>query len=322
MKLLFACDGSSNADTALTDLARAGLPAKGEALILAIADAWPHLGEAQFHLVEHGAEGWLAPPLIEAARQAAQTALTQAGDVAAATAAKLRPLLPGWNIQPESAADAPQWAILKKAESWGADLIVMGAAGVSLLGRLMLGSVSHSVLTHAHGSVRIGRSTRPNQPPISATYPIRLLIGVDGSAGSAAAVSAVLLRIWPDGTQARVVTVADAFVATSIPVDGLAAAWSLPMFDKSSHWVTQAAYRAARRLGDAGLTATPVILPGNPKKVLLEEAERFQADCIFLGAKGLSGIDRFLIGSVSTAVAERAHCSVEVVRSRLETIKW
>jgi nucleotide-binding universal stress UspA family protein len=48
--------------------------------------------------------------------------------------------------------------------------------------------------------------------------------------------------------------------------------------------------------------------------VLITEAEDWDADCIFVGAKGMRGIERLLIGSVSAAVAARAHCSVEVVR--------
>lgn len=47
---------------------------------------------------------------------------------------------------------------------------------------------------------------------------------------------------------------------------------------------------------------------------LVEEAETWNADCVFVGAKGTRGIERLLLGSVSSAVAARAHCSVEVVR--------
>lgn len=36
--------------------------------------------------------------------------------------------------------------------------------------------------------------------------------------------------------------------------------------------------------------------------------------CVFVGAKGMRGIDRLLLGSVSSAVSARAHCSVEVIR--------
>jgi len=55
-----------------------------------------------------------------------------------------------------------------------------------------------------------------------------------------------------------------------------------------------------------------------PKRLLLGEAESWGADCIFVGAKGMGRIERFLLGSVSSAVAARAHCSVEVVRDQKE----
>ena len=79
---------------------------------------------------------------------------------------------------------------------------------------------------------------------------------------------------------------------------------------------------------------TPSLAPGNdnprltraskkikaeieePKRLLLSEAESHDADCIFVGARGLSRFERLLLGSVSTAVVTRAHCSVEVVRAK------
>jgi len=70
----------------------------------------------------------------------------------------------------------------------------------------------------------------------------------------------------------------------------------------------------AAPLRTRGLTVSSVIKEGDPKHVLLDEAERWGADCIFVGARGLSRVERFLLGSVSAAVAARAHCSVEVVR--------
>jgi nucleotide-binding universal stress UspA family protein len=58
-----------------------------------------------------------------------------------------------------------------------------------------------------------------------------------------------------------------------------------------------------------------VVDDGPPKQVLVRLAEEFGADCIFTGATGYtSRFERFLLGSVSAAVAARAHCSVEVVR--------
>ena len=70
----------------------------------------------------------------------------------------------------------------------------------------------------------------------------------------------------------------------------------------------------AAPLRTRGLTVSSVIREGDPKHVLLDEAEHWGADCLFVGARGLSRVERFLLGSVSAAVAARAHCSVEVVR--------
>jgi len=65
----------------------------------------------------------------------------------------------------------------------------------------------------------------------------------------------------------------------------------------------------------AGLNVSPLVTGGDPRKILLEDAERLRADCIFVGARGVRGIERLLLGSVSTAIAARARCSVEVVRA-------
>jgi universal stress protein A len=71
---------------------------------------------------------------------------------------------------------------------------------------------------------------------------------------------------------------------------------------------------AAEKLRRAGLHAEVLIRRGNPADEILQESDTWGADCIFVGAKGTRGIDRLLLGSVSSAVSARAHCSVEVVR--------
>jgi len=57
-----------------------------------------------------------------------------------------------------------------------------------------------------------------------------------------------------------------------------------------------------------------VIKSGPAREVILDEAEKWDADLIVLGSHGYSGWQRFLLGSVSHAVATHAHCSVEIVR--------
>jgi nucleotide-binding universal stress UspA family protein len=79
-------------------------------------------------------------------------------------------------------------------------------------------------------------------------------------------------------------------------------------FSRAIHQAAESALR------EAGLQVTSLIEEEDPKLLLIAEAERWKADSIFVGARGLNRIERFLLGSVSTAVVSRAHCSVEVAR--------
>lgn len=54
---------------------------------------------------------------------------------------------------------------------------------------------------------------------------------------------------------------------------------------------------------------------GSPKRVILEEAERWGADLIMVGSHGYGFWNRLLLGSVSQAITTHANCSVEIVRA-------
>ena len=189
-------------------------------------------------------------------------------------------------------------------------LIVVGSHGRSALGRFVLGSVSQTLLTAARGSVRVGRNDRP---PHAA--PVRLLIGVDGSPDADAAVRAVAARTWPAGSAVRLVTALDARMSTALAFMRVPGQTGTERGDterapgwpgRSTPW--------QRHCSERGLAVSSVITAGDPKQVLLDEAEQWEADSLFVEARGLSRVERFLLGSVSAAVAARAHCSVEVVR--------
>jgi nucleotide-binding universal stress UspA family protein len=79
----------------------------------------------------------------------------------------------------------------------------------------------------------------------------------------------------------------------------------------------QAVGEAEKIVSGTGLkTLESILVPvGLPQRLILEEAERWDADLIMMGSHGRHGIPRLLIGSVSEAVALHAECSVEVVRS-------
>ena len=305
MKILIAHDGSSYADAALDDLSYAGLPQEAEALILSVADV--------FLPPPSSSPGFPAqvPPAVQRAWTHATQALDDAHTLAQQARTRLLQSFPTWEVHAEACADSPAWAIIKKAEAWQPDLIVMGSHGRSTLSRFVLGSVSHKVLTEAHCSVRIGR-----QRPQADTSPLRLLIGVDGSPDAAAAVQAVAARAWPAESAVRLVTAMDPRMYTALAFMSLPGETETATQDADeSVWVAKTVDPMADLLRTRGLTVSSVITAGDPKHVLLDEAEQWQADGLFVGARGLSRVERFLLGSVSAAVAARAHCAVEVVRT-------
>jgi nucleotide-binding universal stress UspA family protein len=304
MKILIAYDGSPCADIALDDLRRAGLPSAVDALILTVADVF---------LPPSSAEPTFPTQVPEAVQQAwtqAEQAVEAAHALAVQARTRLQAAFPAWTVHAEACADSPAWAVIKKADAWHPDLVVLGSHGRSAVGRLLLGSVSYKVVTEAHGSVRIGRSR-----PKADTAPVRLVLGVDGSSDAVAAVHTVAARHWPAGSEARLIAVLDARMLTALaPPHPPVEAWVKTGTPDEQTWVHQMIEALAEQLRATGLEVSSVIQPGDPKHVLLDEAEQWEADCIFVGARGLSRIERFLLGSVSAAVAARAHCSVEVIR--------
>jgi nucleotide-binding universal stress UspA family protein len=73
--------------------------------------------------------------------------------------------------------------------------------------------------------------------------------------------------------------------------------------------------RHAGTLRAAGLRASTVVRSGDARHGVLECAAEWGADLIVLGSHGRTGVNRFLLGSVSESVARHAPCSVLIVRA-------
>ena len=147
---------------------------------------------------------------------------------------------------------------------------------------------------------------------------MRLVVSVDGSTNADLAVEQVGLRNWPKDSEIRVVVVDQPFEPTLVGdiVPLVRSAVEECNKEENTH-ARQLAETAAQRLRTMGFPAEGLVKVGDPKRVLIEFAEEWGADCIFLGATGLSNrVQRFLLGSVAGAVAARAHCSVEIVRQK------
>ena len=310
MKILIAYDGSECADAALEDLKSAGLPKTAEALVMTMADVFlpPPIDEEIDNTFPMS-----VPVGVRRAHERAERKLKEAQSMATRASEQLKKSFPQWQVRHEALADSPAWAIITTADKWKPDLVVVGAQGHSVLGgRLILGSISQRVLYEASCSVRVARG-RHREPD----SPLRLLIGVDNSPYSNAAVEAVCRRDWPKGTEVRLVAVVDTVMAiTSESSQFSVVKWVETSDEENWDEVRQIFQPSANKLQSMGLDAAVMIRRGNPTNELLAEAESWGADCIFLGPKGSRGIERLLLGSVSSAVSARADCSVEIVRNR------
>lgn len=305
MKILLAYDGSPCADAAVADLRNAGFSRENEILVVTVAhDGWPPSKHSSAELGQFG-NPWKA--LMEDTEVYAKKA-----------AARIQSEFPGWKVSSEALWGAPTDILQKTIDHWAPDLLIVGSQGRSAVGRLLLGSVSLNLVHHAHCSVRVVRTGAPD-----VAGPPRILVAADGSPRADAAIREVGRRRWPKNTQARVVSIVQPLVPAPTLMPELAGTTyatetAFQVIDEADERerarLHQVAEAAGLNLQHAGLNATAVVLEGDPRNELVAEAERWHANTIFVGARGLGTMDRLLLGSVSTAVVTHAHCSVEIVR--------
>lgn len=148
---------------------------------------------------------------------------------------------------------------------------------------------------------------------------MKILLPVDGSVCSDAAVEALARRPWPPETEVKVITAAE------IPMPVGMEPWvvSPDYFEELNKSVRKAAQvvldntlAKLKTIEDKTLKISSEIIQGPPRQVIVDEAEDWGADLIFMGSRGLGAWNRLLLGSVSSAVVHHAKCSVEIVRSR------
>ena len=300
-KILVAYDGSPGAEAAMQDMVRGGFPDFCEAKVLTIADVWLPSDPPEPPFPDR-----VAASRVEARRRALD-ALTVAGKISFSGAERLRHLFPKWTIHNASHADSPAWGILAEARRWGAGLIVIGSHGRTPLQKFFLGSVSHKVAAEASCSVRVFRSQHRNHDS-----ELRVVVALDGSDDSNAAFEEVLGRKWLAKAKFQLITVIDPRLNAAPIMDAGAV---LPeQVESAEDWVPSMLASRAAPLQERNFEVSTHILEGDPKAALLRHAEQWKADAIFLGARGLQHGNRLYLGTFASAIASRAHCTVEIVR--------
>jgi nucleotide-binding universal stress UspA family protein len=146
---------------------------------------------------------------------------------------------------------------------------------------------------------------------------VRILLALDDSKFSEAATDALIAQVKTTDTEMRLLHVVESFpeklakkMGSRDAPDFVAA--RLEQRERAKEWLA----RAAEKLRSAGFKVTFSVKEGDARDVILNHAERWNADLIIVGSHRRRGLGRFLIGSVSEAVARHARCSVEIVRTR------
>jgi nucleotide-binding universal stress UspA family protein len=286
MRILCASDGSPRAAAAVDKLCGTFLPERVAVDLLAVAA--PRRGS----------------PTGSAARERAARFEEQI------TAEERRLAGAGFAVDRSLRAGHPADQIVAFAEATGPDLIVLGSRSADGDGSGYSGRVAGSVARHAHVPVLIARDA----------VPIRsIVLGYDESPDADRALSLVAGLPWRSAPE---VAVCSAYEVgeTLLPGmqgagDGGGSAARVEDLVESRYAAEGIAGEAAARLTRAGIPATGHAPHGRASAQLEILAAQLAADLIVVGSRGISGVERFLLGSTSDELVVSARTSILVVRS-------
>ena len=199
---------------------------------------------------------------------------------------------------------SPEFLISFAAANWPADLILIRAHNRRDFRNWLLGSVAKSVVESAPCSVEIVRPTETDLRGVNDS--MRILLATDGSDVSLAASQEVAKTNWPADTEVKIVTVINPIIY-SLEEIGLSR-------DKRTERAHLAIGQAVSLLKHASLRVSGEVIAGTSLRQIIDRSRSWNADLIVLGTNERRGLSRLLLGSTSASVANRAHCSVRVIR--------
>jgi nucleotide-binding universal stress UspA family protein len=295
LRVLIPYDGSETAAATLKDLSKAALPPDLDALITVTQVCLPSspyeitraVNARRLRLLTSGLSSYV-PALQEHEEQRVLSLEAER---------LLQSMFPKGRVKTEAIDDtaAVVQAILRKAEHWGAELIILGSKTSSSALITDYAGPALRVAQGAHCSVRIAR---PSDRKADAA--VQIVICVDESSSSHDVINAVGERIWPAGTSANI-------VMTRKPA---------PRHVTSDAAAAQVLDTWADTLRAKGLEVSFEIVDSQPKEVLLQKSQESSVDCIFVDQHhGGRDVDASGLSASAKALILGAQCSVEVVRA-------
>jgi nucleotide-binding universal stress UspA family protein len=199
--------------------------------------------------------------------------------------------------------------IVERAFTLPADLVVVGTHGRSGIARWFVGSVALNVVRHAPCPVLLARS------PKGAID--RVLAGVDGSPCATYAIQWMLGHVpLPASSTVRLsgIVTLPALVLEEPIVSSALAGQASVLLEQEQERLQEALTRLSDEVRTPSLNITTDVRLGSVAGGLIEAAKDWEADLLIVGSHGTSGVERWLLGSVSEGVLQRSPCSVLVVR--------
>lgn len=199
--------------------------------------------------------------------------------------------------------------IMDYADAHDVELIVMGTHGRRGMKRFVLGSVAEEVVQEASCSVMTVRSERdevPTPQPIE-----RVLVPVDLSAYTVPLFRAALNMAATYGARIDMLHVVEP-LPFPVPLIG-----GLTLHDLVSDPAEQARKQLEQLAGSIthpSVTVESHVEEGHAAKTIVEQTDALDSDLVMIASHGLSGVERFMLGSVTARVVRQAACPVLVTR--------
>lgn len=200
-------------------------------------------------------------------------------------------------------------AIVRRAEAFGADLLVVGSHGRTGMARVLLGSVAEKVVRHAHCAVLVARPSPEAGPVIAST---------DLSDASKAGLRAAVHEAARTGSDLVAVYVVDVDYPGRLPYGINAAGMMDAIKDTDELRETRESLQkaVAEATGTLAVKATLELTVGDPAAEIVQRAEDLAARLVVLSTHGRTGLSRVLLGSVAEKVVRHAHVSVLAMRAK------
>ncbi|MDA4123344.1 MAG: universal stress protein [Thaumarchaeota archaeon] len=147
--------------------------------------------------------------------------------------------------------------------------------------------------------------------PVASQNYRRILVGYDGSENSERALARAAALAAEHGASLSVIVVVNTVVMSIGP---MASPIPEEVFDERIDYGKKTLSKAMKTVETSVPSVTGAVEEGYPAEWILNIAARDKVDLIVLGRRGISAVERFLLGGVSSNVVAHSKCDVLIVK--------